>query len=330
MEKKIVFLGNGNDWCEIALRDLRFVKSAKLINTSLPCPTNKIKTKFVKWHYSQTISHYIDLPFKSMWFGYFAETICKERDTDLVIVIYDRHRLSNNEKFLVFLRNYYSNVKLVYVFTNVVRISGAGNNKFVDKLNQFYDIVYAFDPEDALVYGFKWYQNVYAYISYDRSKIEKSVFFVGKAKDRHPMIVDIYKRLKKLNINTNFYVTDVPEDEQIKNSNIVYNKALSYLDVQKKVQLAGCVLDVIQKNSSGYTLKVCEAVAFDKLLITTNERIKNEVFYDPHYMLVIKNAEEIDLEFFNNYKSVSYSKEAKDFFSVESFIKTIYQDLRIK
>ena len=151
---EIVILGNGTDWCELSLSDIKKYKNVRLINEQLPYEPKKIMSCLSKLHYSSTISQYINLPFKSIWFKYFANYIEQDSSKELILVIYDRNRLATNVNFLNYLRKHFKNIKLVYIFTNVVRISGANNKNFVERLKSYYDIVFLFDEGDISKYNF--------------------------------------------------------------------------------------------------------------------------------------------------------------------------------
>ena len=144
------------------------------------------------------------------------------------------------------------------------------------------------------------------------------------------MLIDVYDRLKRLKLKCIYHLFDVSNSEQISDDNITYNQYIPYDVCLKEIQSSNCLLDIIQGNSEGYTLKVCEAIFYDKLLITSNQKIKEAPFYDPQKILIISDAKDIDLSFFNNASKIKYSKKDKSYFSVESFIKRLNNDLNGK
>jgi len=329
MKEKIVILGNGEDWCEKSLTDLKKIENVKIINRKYLYNFNKFLCSLIKIHFSYKLNKIINLPFKSIWIKKVLEAIGEENNQNIIFIIYDRSFLSNNKKFLECLRKKYPNCKLVYMFTNIVKISGAGDNHFVSKLNQYYDVVYAFDPEDAKKYNFKYSPLLYS-LNPKQVEEKNQVFYVGRAKDRYPMLLQVYEKIKELNINRNFYIFGVSEKEQKHVEEIKYNRYISYDDCLEEIQCSNCLLDIIQGDSCGFTIKTCEAVYYDKLLITTNKNVKQAPFYDERYILVINSAEDINKEFFENAKNVKYSKEGKAYFSIENYLKTLYKDLDIE
>lgn len=332
MEPRFVILGNGSDWCELALTDFKQRSDAKVINTALPISPDYLAGKIARIHYSIKVNQMLNLPLKSMWFPLFAKTISEHKNEPVVIIIYDRNRLGNNPEFLSYLRNYYSECTLVYMFTNVVRISGANNNGFVGELKSYYDIVYAFDPADAQKYGFSYSPLLYSRncVEIEEGKEEEDVFYVGRAKDRYAMLISVYEKLKALHKTRDFFIFNVPITQQLYADEITYNRLIPYEECLKHIATAKCLLDVIQGESEGFTIKVCEAIAYDKLLITTNKNIRNAPFYDERFMKIIDSADDIDEAFFENAGKVNYSNDAKTFFSINSFINRLLFDIKRK
>lgn len=328
MKENIIILGNGEDWCEKSLTDFEKFNNIKINNNKYFRKVNSLTKLFAKIHFSYKLNKIFNLPFKKIWYNKIIEYTNAKKDEDVIFIIYDRNVFANNIKFIKYLRRNLPNVKLAYMFTNIVEKSGAIENNFVQKLNEYYDVVYAFDIEDAKKYNFKYSPLIY---SQNKMPVESKnqAFYVGRAKDRYQMLIKVYEKLRELNVNAKFYIFGVDENEQKYKENIKYNKYISYDESLKNIQESNCLIDIIQGNSTGFTIKVCEAIYYDKLLITNNEHIKDTPFYDPRFILVINSEEDIKEEFFKNADNVEYSKEGKEYFSVDTYLKKLYGDLKI-
>ncbi len=322
--KSFVVLGNSTDWCRFSLGDMKYVENAKVLNYTYPCPPKGFLTCLIRLHYSPRFKGII--PLKSIWYSYFCRHICSDRNCELCLVIYDRNKIANEVPFLLYLRRYFKNIKLVYMFTNVVRISGANEHDFIGSLSHYYDVIYAFDPSDAIKYSFKYSPLIYSK-NRNVNIVKNGVFYVGRAKDRFAMLISVFNRLKELGIDRRFFVFNVPDDKQVHTDEIIYNQLIPYDKVLNYIEGADCLLDVIQGDSEGMTIKVCEAVFYDKLLITTNKKIKELSFYSPDKILVIDKPDDINLSFFDNRKKIKYSKKDRDYFSVRGFISRLNRDL---
>mgnify|MGYP001851809462 CR=1 FL=1 len=327
MSKKIVVLGNGQEWCECALTDLENSGEGKVINTVLPYNTRSLLYKFALLHFSKKINDIVNLPFKNKWFPLFADYICDDESSELLILIYDWNKFANNKDFLYYLRCKFRNCKLVYVFTNIVNISGANRNNFLNRLHEYYDLINTYDFADAKKYGFNYLPNMYSKIIKSKGSYNNIIFFVGEAKDRLDFIHKVYNRIHELGYSTEFYVVNVSENATIYSEGIVYNKRISYYEVINHVNNSGCILDIIQGESEGFTLKVCEAIYYNKLLITTNSRIKELPFYDERFMIYIEKPEDICADTFRHIGKCQYSEEAIKYFSVKNYIEKTLKEL---
>lgn len=329
MNETIVVLGNGQDWCEKSLTDLKKRENVKIINSKYLCNLNKLEKLFARIHFSYKLNKIVKLPFKSIWFKKVMKNIGKIDNKNIIFIIYDRSFLCNDEKFLKELRKEYKNCKLVYMFTNIAKITAANDNNFLEKLNDYYDVVYAFDKLDAEKYNFKYNPLLYS-LNPTNVEEKKQVFYVGRAKDRYEMLMECYEKFKELNLDRKFFIVDVPKEKQKYEKEIQYNKFLTYDECLKNIQESSCLIDIIQGDSTGFTIKTCEAVFYDKLLITTNKNVKTAPFYDERYILVIDSANDINKEFFENAGKVKYSDKGKAYFSVDTYLKRMYNDLNIK
>lgn len=333
--EKLVIFGNGTDWCEKSLAGLLKHDNVLLINEKI-IVNGKILNKLANIHYSTRINRVLQLPFKSIWFKWFDNYINTRLpiNGNSVLLFYDRNRFAYEDKFLMYLRKKYPGIKLVYIFTNIVKYTAATELKYLDKLNKWYDVVFAFDLVDAKKYQFSYSPLIYdADPTYDKNTKESKdnlVFYVGQAKDRLPGLLSCFEKLKKLRIATDFHIVNVNE-EDIKYSNeIIYNKFMSYDECVDSIQQSTCLIDVIQGDSTGLTIKTCEAVCYDKKLITTNRHVKEYPFYDPRYIRIVEVPDDIDESFFTENRNVRYSEEGKKYFSADRFLERLEKELTRK
>lgn len=324
----LVVLGNGTDWCEKSLaclikrQDVLFINEKMLVD-------GKVLNMLANIHYSRKLNKIVHLPFKSIWFNQFDHYINKRMNIseDSVVLIYDRNRFAYDEKFLHYLRIKYKGIKLAYIFTNIVKYTAAMELGYLHKLNDWYDVVYAFDPEDAKKYGFAYSPLIYdADPTYDKKSKESKeniVFYVGQAKDRLSGLLSCFEKLKKLGIKTDFHIANVKEADIKYANEITYNQFMTYDQCVDSIQRATCLIDVIQSESTGLTIKTCEAVCYDKKLITTNKHVKEYPFYDSRYIRIVESPDDIDEEFFSRNRDVHYSQDGKNVFSATSFLEKI-------
>lgn len=330
MSRKIFVLGNGVDWCEISLKGLLKNNNVTLINKKIPV-NSKIKSKIARVVFNYKLNRIIKIPFKSFLYKDVKVEIMNktQKDDEIVILIYDHNLFGGERTFIKFLRNNFNNIKIVYMFTNIIKFTAANEKKYVDKLNDWYDIVFAFDPVDAEKYNFEYSPLIYDAENEDikKNSHKNKVFYVGQAKDRLECLIKSYDKLKSLGIDCDFNIANVSDDTVIKKykNEIIFNKFMSYEDAVEHIKDATCLIDVIQGNSTGLTIKTCEAICYDKKLITTNRHVKEYPFYDEKYIKIIESGDDIPLEFFTNNTDVCYSSSGKEYFSAENFLKRLWR-----
>ncbi|MDE6049622.1 MAG: hypothetical protein K2G09_08020 [Paramuribaculum sp.] len=255
------------------------------------------------------------------WLPY-IKSILKIKSTPTVLIIYDWGDITLSPYCINRLKHNYPKLKVVYIFTNIVNISGAKTFNLLNSLKDTYDQIFAFDPIDAEKYGFNYSKLIYtAELPCASDSPNIDLFYVGQAKDRHDKLIEIYKDAKKAGLKCLFFIAGVPEDEQYKTEDIFYNHYLDYGRVLEYMSNAKCIVDVIQGNSSGLTIKTCEAVVLDKKLITTNTTVKDEPFYNPANILVYTGIE--DLNEFISTDSTAYSESDKYEFSPQRLFNQI-------
>jgi hypothetical protein len=239
-----------------------------------------------------------------------------------VIIFYDWNYLPTDKKFLDGIRKKDPNAKLVYVFTNIVKITGANKWGILDKLNEWFDAVFAFDPEDAKRYGFHYNRLIYTTPKLDGDiKEDIDLFYIGKAKDRLDSLLEVFEKAYSEGLKCDFSIVDVPEEKQRHSDLIRYNVKIPYEEVIKKIRRSKCLVDVIQGESSGLTIKTVESVVYDKKLLTTNENIRNEIFYKDQNMMIYDSNKSI--RDFLSVPMIPNTQEEKYIFSPDNLLELI-------
>jgi hypothetical protein len=72
---------------------------------------------------------------------------------------------------------------------------------------------------------------------------------------------------------------------------------MPYIENLKHIKKSKCLLEIMQGGGHGYTLRACEAIMYDKKMITDNPEISCAPFYRPELISVFDRAEHIDPSF---------------------------------
>lgn len=324
--KKLFILGNGVDWCASSLVKAFKKENVFVVNKRIPLKS-VILSKICKILYSEKLKYFNFKIIKKIFYGRIFNYIFKNRiqaGDVIYVLIYDHNPLGGDFLFLNYLRKRINHVNISYIFTNIADQSYSKMMGFTEKLNTYYDKVFAFDKIDEKKYGFLYFGLIYD-ADVNIVKNEKSnncALYVGKAKNRLEKIIDIFELLMAHNYSCDFNIVDVPNESKVYPDRITYNKYITYNDCLAKIVSSRIIVDVIQLNSSGFTIKICEAVCYNKKIITNNSNIKQCSFYDYRYIRVY-GEDEIDDDFLYDNKSVVYSENP---FSFDCFLNMLFNE----
>lgn len=315
---KYIIVGNGQEWCYYSWK-AAINENVVFYNDIASIIKNHFLGSICSNHFSKkNVTDHLS-PIRKIWYCKLLKSLGVNNDS--VIVFYDYGLLARDLDFISYIRRRCPHAKLIYMFSNIVRISGARKHGILDKLLNHYDQVFAFDPKDSLDYGFDFSPLIYTRDpAYEEKEILYDIFYVGNAKDRLNVLHDIYKRCIDSDLKCCFYINGVPLEKQLF-PDIHYNSILSYSEVLDYMSHSRCMVDAIQGGSSAMTIKVSEAVLYDKKLITTNESIKNECYYSPLKFLVYDNK--CDIKRFVDGEDAHFTAAEKGEFSPEVFFKKI-------
>lgn len=200
------------------------------------------------------------------------------------------------------------------------------------------DASFLFEKTEADRFGFKFFHYDHACcikynlnfntIMYDKTLSLKTepeeydMFFLGFLKDRRSQIEQIYNMARDCGLIPKFVIVG----EKEKSSPFTYSsRYIPYYQYLQMMNKSRAILDIAQYGQDGYSMRVMEAIFYDKKLITTNKSLLCADFYHPENILVIdKNGMPYDsmdsMKNFIDKPIIKYSKEIKDYYSFESWV----------
>ena len=180
---------------------------------------------------------------------------------------------------------------------------------------------YSYDKGDCEKYGLRFNT-----IMYDRTlTLEPAVpqydtLFLGFLKDRKDDLLSLYEMLTSAGLKPNFVTVDLKH----KHENLPFtfrSDYVSYYDYLKMVGDSRSILDIAQQGQDGYSMRVMEAIFFNKKLITTNAAVRQSNFYDENNILIIEfgatTAEELRAFFEKPFKP--YDESVRQYYSIEAW-----------
>lgn len=263
-------------------------------------PHNKVLAFLQKVHCSTKLNSVINLPFKGIWIKkrikIYKKQIqkFKKPEAKLCFVLFADCLHLERMNFLTYLKEAFPNCKIVYYFQDLVK-KDINKQKLLEKPNPYIDLIYSFDLGDAQKYNLEYYDIPYSNLCslFPKVEIKYDVIFVGLAKDRLDTIIQVYDILEKQSIVCAFYIVDADSENKIYRSGIHYVEPLKYVEYINIVNSSRCILEIMQKGGTGNTIRVCEARAFEKKLLSNNKYLINNKLYDDKNMKVFDSLDDL-------------------------------------
>lgn len=325
MKYNFVICGSPNmELYNVSYFDIKGMSNALYLSDNIQT-TSKFLNKLYMHHFGPRANKFFDLPFKGIWNKlYYKNRFDNNSNICFILTAYYL-------KFIKYglikdIRKQYPNCKIVYFYQDLAKKIRA---IAPEEVKDHFDLVLSFDHKDCETYGFTYYPLVYSCteIEDDPDIPESDVYFVGKAKDRLPEILEAYEKFRDAGLVCDFHITGVSEEDQRYKGEIDYCNQMPYSENLKRIKKTRCMLEIMQGGGHGYTLRYCEAIAHDRRLITNNSEIKNAPFYNPEYISVFKKCSDVDTEFVKKgEKDVNYNfKDQLSPIRLLEFIENYFQ-----
>lgn len=233
----------------------------------------------------------LNLPGKSIWYD---KKILSVDSQEIVIM----DALCNVE-YLTWLRKKKPNAKIVFWYWNIAKNSIPPYkipDGLVDK--------WSFSRKDCAKYGMRFNPLPYfSELAYSSEQKEFDIVFVGKDKGRLDMLLKLKADFESLGLNTKFVITP---DHPYSN-HPAYSKPISYLESVQLDTKAKAVLDYIEIDDSGQSLRILESIFIKEKIITNSKLIFDYDFYCPENFFVLGHDDLSELPKFIStpYKNLS-------------------------
>lgn len=230
-----------------------------------------------------------------------------------IIFIFRDHRYNTFKKQKLFslIKKKYPKSKLVLHISDSIsgdygRLAEYGSN-YVQEIKMTFDLIITYHFKEALKYGLTHYPQVYPFHPL-KFQPSTDILFIGNAKDRLDVIHRAFIHLKKNGITCRFWINKVSEEKQLKNSDIIYNKPLSYDECRKEIARCRCILEICKKGNET-SMRYAEAVINNKKLIVDDAGCKNRKYYSSKFIQCINEPEDIDCSWIEKECVVDYHYE---------------------
>lgn len=175
--------------------------------------------------------------------------------------------------------------------------SGLGER--VDNVQNVFDFVVTCNSADARAKGWKYHPDCYSpseTVDSNDGPFPVDVLFLASDKGRRKKAEKLYDYLTSLGLRCDFSIVNKNKKKLTKGSFSILPKPISYDNYLRKVSTCKCILEIVASGESYSTLRTMEAYAYGKLLMTDNQYIVNEPYYDENRVIIFSDISKINLE----------------------------------
>lgn len=296
------------DLYEQSFYDLKDKPFARFINTRTAYMRGLKKFVYKEQHRHPRVNEKIESVLGRLWLkleywypSYFFNDF--ENSNDLVFVFDTEWVRGEFQDFPNFLKHKYPSAHFVLVCTDLWHTLGVVE---LDWAKANFDLILSFDQNDCNKYGFIYHPLVFSQYQGEMENLPCSdVFFLGQPKNRFHDIISSLEKLWENGVTTDVHLIWVDPKEQVYQDRIKYvDEIVPYRTNLQHFLHANCALELMQRGGVGYTQRMCEAITFDKKIITNNALIHEAPFYNPDYIFQIKSADDITPELCQRIKKV--------------------------
>lgn len=311
-----------DSWPDIVWQDAKDMGARVCLDYCKPMSASIRKLR--KIHFSNPANRRIWLPLKTMWDWTNALQL-DDLDPNKRNYIIFQTGIKFSAPFIKRLKEERNACIVLYMPDNVSTMGIANNIAEFERYCHHYhvDQVYSFDKKDCETFGMEFFDFYSILPIVGKSNVCKGgrlrVFYVGscRSKERLDILHRLYDHLSN-QADCTFYLNGVDEADMTR-SGIKYNHPLTYKQVIELVQQSDVIVEIMNGCQTGNTLRLKEAVCYNKLLLTNNQTITDTPYYNSKYMQVFNKVDEIDLSKFLPNPDYCYAGE----FSTKRLINLI-------
>lgn len=299
-EKILILVSKENDWLPREMKATGLVDVAQVYH-----PIGYWGQRLRTLHYHTSFS-------KDCWYGPWKKTI-KNYDK---VILFDAFLDSDVAEYI---EKVAPKTRLIIFYLNPWF-----NNYYVSTAARKRCEVWSFDKEDCKKHGLKYNCQFYLSSSVkqkDDPAYSSDLFFVGKDKHRLKLLLNIQNELRKNNLKMCLYVVGERNiTYSDKEKTILHHRYMLYSEVLKYNKNAGCLLELMQENQQGFTLRTVEAMFFNKKLVTNNAFLKQYDFYDARNIYILGQDDRNLIEFLKSEQKAAWNPEIVRKYSFENWL----------
>lgn len=302
---KFIIIDDEHELYKRMYTDILQNQSDDIIEVSNFQKLSKVLKILEKVLYNRRLNRHIKVPFKKLYNRYYTLSSYNfdPKEKYWIIILNGTLCSYYSEEYLLNLKRCNSNIKLAMVLYD--SFSNRSAKRAISLIPAF-DVVFSFDERNAHEYGLKYIYSTFStpdYLKVDEN-YKSSAFFIGNGADREQELNENLSYIAQNVKDSKFGIVGVKQEKY--KGLIDYNEPISYREELMYAYNTNCIVEIVKQGQSGITLRTCEAIAFNKKLLTNNTNIKNQPFYNSKYISIFENIEDIDIDFIKKDIIVDY------------------------
>lgn len=177
---------------------------------------------------------------------------------------------------------------------------------FIDKHAESFDVIYDFEHRDINFQKVKHLEQFFPVglhevaqcTSNERSNRQLVCYFLGKDKKRLEILTELANKLISYNLTLDFNIVGDKGTEY--NSIYVIDTPLPYRENLTRSLASDIIVDITKEDQTGWTLRILEALYFNKKVITNNMSILHSEIYIKERFFILGYHRWNEFEFFLN------------------------------
>ncbi len=292
------------DMFHALFNDLLVIPDSQFITTYWN-DTGKYRNQIFRFLYKNKVNNLLNNSFERIIRPHYTlETALESVSNKKSCVIFNNASLKMfyNTDNLRKIKDKFPNTKFVLYFLDSV-FQPTAKRAFELSKSGIFDLVYTYSKQDAERYSMIYYPTPYSKLNSPREASNKGVYFCGGDKGRVEELKKFARKCREENVTYKFTVLG---DENKSNDYFHVNSTMTaqpYSRVLNDSLNYNCILDLVQESRKGvhpgYSLRVYEALVYNRVLVTNNPRITEFKYYNPNTMHYIKSADDFNRSWLN-------------------------------
>ena len=273
----VLILLGGMNWLGQSMQASGLVDVAAIYKSR-----NKLTKPLFKLQYHMELLYH----YRYIWYGNWKKYLEQYH----TVILFD---VFEDTDIIDYIQSNYPKIRIIVYYYNPIY-----NQYFLKKIGFTGVEIWSFDLCDCKKYRLKYNPQFYfrdinslSSCSDCKSKNVKDylydIIFVGKDKGRSPLLMKLNKTFTNRGVQSFIRICPDKESSYSKEYEQFFIKHIPYETYLEYLRQSKCVLDIVQKAQQGLTLRIMEAIFFNKKIVTNNTAICGMKLYDKRNVYVI-------------------------------------------